>query len=290
MKKFFLVFVCIFMMLSSSVNANSHCVQNYCPKEPYSLSGNLSGIASTVSGVNFLTRQLIEKLLVKVLKEELNSNFDVQLTTFSNNNLLNGKFKSLSIFGNNIERNGFHVSSVSAQTLCGFNHIKYEDEKLYFMENMVVKYSARITEDDLKKTLDSNEYLSSIKRAQIKSNGKVLAKISDVNVDIKDNKIVMSSEILVPILFGEIPNRIEFSAGLNVENGKIIFDDISLENSFLNIITSVLEPLSDKINPFTYKVQTKDKYDIILKVENVKITNGEIYTDGTVVIPKNYDK
>ena len=290
MKNFSVILFLLFILFYNTLPVKADIIQYYCPKEPYNLSRNLNGFASNISGLNFLTRQLTEKMLTKVLKDELNADFDVQLYNFSSNNLLNGKFKSLSIFGNNIERNGFHVSAVNAQTLCNFNHIKYENKQLYFIENMAVKYWARITEDDLKKTLNSNEYLTSIKNTQLKTNGKVLAKIKDADINIKNNKLIVDSEILVPILFGELPSRINFSTGLNIKNGKIVFDDMNLENSFLKIITQILEPLSEKINPFTYNVQTKDKYDIILKVENVKIENNEIFTDGIIVILKNYDK
>ena len=271
MKKISLVLCCFLLtQLSSSAILSEY----YCPKQPYALSSSISGNVAKYSGANFVTKQLTEKLIANVLKDELKADFDFQLKPFENNNLLNGKFKSLSVFGKNANWRGFYISALSANTVCGFNHIKYENSTLYFLENTVVKYSARINEKDLKQTLNSNEYISSLRSAKIKANNKVLAEVSDVDMSIKNDKILMSIDLNIPFVFGSVPQKISLTSGLSVENGKIIFDEPNKENNFLDMLLKSSMPLLEKINPFVYKVQTKDKYDIILNVEKAsgKIT------------------
>ncbi len=287
MRKVFGVLLLFFLM---SFPVKADMVDYYCPKTSHNLSETKSSMLAKFSGANFVTKQLIEKLITKVLKEELNTTFDVQLKPFDNNNLLNGKFQSLSVFGQNANKKGIFISTISAQTLCGFNHIKYENGELYFLENMVAKYSARINENDLKQILNSNEYVSSLKNAKILVKNSVLAEIVDVDVAIKNNKICFKNKIMVPFVFGAEPLEFEFSSGLKVEKDRLIFSSVETSNSFLSMVIQNLGLLFENINPFVYKVQTKEKYDIILKVENVKIENNEIFTDGTIVILKNYTK
>ena len=282
-----LVFISLILLQLSSFSMDTTV---YCPKTPYNLSSNMGSKIAKYSGANFLTKQLIENLLKNTLKKELNTDFDVNLKPFDNNNLLNGKFQSLSVFGQNASKNGLFFSTISAQTVCGFNHIKYENETLYFVENMVVKFSARMNEDDLNKIINSNEYVNYIKNMKIKANSNVLAEISQIETKIENNKINLKINILIPFVFGTLPQSIDITTGLNIENGKIVLDNIKSQNQLIAFLLQNSDAFISKINPFVFKVQTKDKYDIMLNVENVKIDNNEIFINGTLVVPKNYEK
>lgn len=284
MKILFFVFSFIVLQLG----AYSMNVENYCPKAPYNLTSSGGAAIAKYSGANFLTQKLIEKIIQKELNKELNTNFDVELKQFSNNNLLNGKFHSLSVLGHDVNRKGLFFSTVSAQTICGYNHVKYENNSLYFLENMVVKFSARMTENDLNKILNSNEYVNYLKNLKFKANNYVLAEITNVQAKIKDNKLVLKTDVLMPFIFGSQSHSINITTGLNVENGKINFSNIKTNNSMLDLLLQNSDAFLDKINPFVYKVQSKEKYDIMLNVENVKIENNEIFITGAIVIPKNY--
>ena len=265
-------------------------VDYYCSQTQTSQHIKINSKLAKYSGMNFITKHFLEKLLTKILKNEFNTNFKVEIKEFDNSNLFTGKFQSLGAWGQNASRKGIYFSSMNANTVCGFNHVKYENNELYFLENMVVKYSARITQEDLKRTLDSNEYLSAIKKTKLKIQNNTIAEISDVDVSIKNNKINIKSEFLIPAVFGTIPQSFEFSSGLTVEDGRINFSNIDMNNPIFNLIIQNSTQLLNTLNPFTYKVQTKEKYDIILNVDNVKIENNEIFTNGTVVILKNYTK
>jgi len=284
MKILFFVFSFIVLQLG----AYSMNVENYCPKAPYNLTSSGGAAIAKYSGANFLTQKLIEKIIQKELNKELNTNFDVELKQFSNNNLLNGKFHSLSVLGHDVNRKGLFFSTVSAKTICGYNRVKYENNSLYFLENMVVKFSARMTENDLNKILNSNEYVNYLKNLKFKANNYVLAEITDVQAKIKDNKLVLKTDVLMPFIFGSQSHSINITTGLNVENGKINFSNIKTNNSMLDLLLQNSDAFLDKINPFVYKVQSKEKYDIMLNVENVKIENNEIFITGDIVIPKNY--
>lgn len=260
----------------------------YCAKEPYDLSGGLSGFVASASGANFFATQIAEKELEKALKRELGADFKVKIETFGGNNLLNGKFKKLTAVSNDLNRNGFHFSSMNAETLCGFNHVKYENNTLYFVENMVIKYQGKITEADLQKTIASTEYSRLIDNFTISAGGSLVVKVLNTNVKIENNKVVMSYDILAPTLLGTIPKTIKFAAGLNVEDGKIKFDNIDFGNPLTNITMNSALPMINKLNPLVYQIKTDKKSNAIVNVKNVKIVNNEILTDGLIILPKNY--
>lgn len=96
-----LVFISLILLQLSSFSMDT---TSYCPKAPYNLSSNIGSKIAKYSGANFLTKQLIENILKNTLKKELNTDFDVNLKPFDNNNLLNGKFQSLSVFGQNASK------------------------------------------------------------------------------------------------------------------------------------------------------------------------------------------
>lgn len=287
MKKLSLVFG-IFLFLAQS--ALSTETNYYCAKEPYDISGGFSGFVASASGANFFATQIAERELAKALKRELGSNFDVKIQTFGGNNLMNGKFKKLTASSKDLNKNGVYFSTMNVETLCGFNHVKYENNQLYFVENMVIKYQGKVTESDLQKTITSTEYAKLLNNFAISAGGNIVVKVLDTNVKIENNKVVMKYDILAPTLLGTIPKSIAFSAGLNVENGKIKFDNVNFGNPVANMAMKSALPMINKLNPLVYQVKSDKNSNAIVNVKTVKIVNNEILTDGLIIFPKNYKK
>ncbi len=280
----------VFLFLANCANAFTSETSYYCAKEPYDISGGFKGFLTSASGVNFLTTQVAERGIARALKKELGANFNVQIQTFGGNNLLNGKFKKLSATSKDLNKDGLYFSSMNVETLCGFNHVKYEDNQLYFVENMVIKYQGKITEADLQKTIASTEYGKFIDNLTQSTGGNYVLKITNSNIKINNNKIVMSYDFLAPTFMGTIPKTIKFTAGLNVENGKILFDNVDFGNPITNLAMKSALPMINKLNPLVYQVKTDKRNNAIVNVKNVKIVNNEILADGLIIIPKNYKK
>lgn len=287
MKKFTLIFLAIFTILTNSAQASE--VDFYCPKEPYNISKGIGSFLTSITGANLLTTQVVEKEMEKALNRELNSKFTVKIKTFGGNNLINGKFKNLQASSKSLKRNGVYFSSLKAETLCNFNHIKYKDNQLYFVENLLIGYQGKITQDDLKKTINTDEYQNAVNKLSVSANGSLFAKITNLDIAINNNKIIMSYDVLVPLILGSLPKHIEFSASLEVENGKIKFANIDFGNKFTNKTMQSVIPLINKLNPLTYQIKTDKKNNAIINVKNIKIINNEIITNGIIILPKNYN-
>lgn len=275
-----------FLLLTQA--AFSTEAQYYCAKEPYDISGGIGGLLTSASGINFISTKVVEHSVSNALKKELGSNFKVKIETFGGTNLLNGKFKSLTAKSNDLKLNGLYFSSMDAETLCGFNHVKYEEGKLYFVENMVIKYQGKITEADLQKTILTSEYAKILDNMTIRTGGNLIMQVLNTQVKIENNKIVMSYDILSPTFMGTVPKTIKFKAGLDVEDGKIKFDNIDFGNPITNMAMKSALPMINKLNPLVYQIKNKKGNNSLVTVKNVKIVNNEILTDGVIIIFKNY--
>lgn len=150
MKKIFVLFL---LILSYCARANEYsyfCSQNF-PKK------NFSGFISSATGVNLLSRNVIEHIIEKTIKRETNAKFKVKINNFYSINLLNGEFASLYVKAKKYEHDGIYLSNINVNTLCGYNHVLFEEEKLYFIENIVLKLNAEFTSEQLKKTIVSGK-------------------------------------------------------------------------------------------------------------------------------------
>ena len=213
MKKmlFLLIIMCSFCALAQDYS--QYCSNKIARK---TFSGNLASL----SGFNSLTRNIIESTIQNSIKKETNSKFDVKINNFYGTNIINGEFKSLKATSKKYDYNGIHLSNIELETICPYNHINYENERLYFLENMVLKIKTELTKEDLTKTLKAEKidsklayildksyiygaYLPLItSKKPISLNIKIdkynKAKLKIVNIGFIDKKINLNGYIIIP--------------------------------------------------------------------------------------------
>ena len=184
-----LLFLMAFTQQIQAKDYNQYCSTN-------SVNKNFSGNIASITGFNTLSRNIIEGQIQKAIKKETNSKFNIKINNFFGSNVLNGEFKSLKAVSKKYAHNNIFLSDVNVETICPYNHISYEDEKLLFDENMVLKYSAKITQEDLNEMINSSEYkniLDKINNDKIVSS---LVKVQSYNVEIKNDKLLFKYDIL----------------------------------------------------------------------------------------------
>ena len=162
--------IVILFLISSFCFANDYKQFSSINSAKKTFGGNLASL----SGFNSLTRNVIESILQKEIKNETNSKFKIKINNFYGTNILNGEFKSIKASAKKYEYDGIYLSNLNIQTLCPYNRVLFENEVLYFIENMVLKFSANLSENELNKTLNSgklNKNLSKILRKASKYNG-----------------------------------------------------------------------------------------------------------------------
>lgn len=272
------------LLLTSSVFASDYSI--YCSsKTP---TRTLGGIVLSAVGFNSFSRNIIESALEGVIYKETKSKFKIKIDSFYGSNFLNGEFGSLSAKAKTYQDGDFSAHEVNAHTICSYNHISYKNDEISFLENIVLKYSAKVNQDDVDKMINSGSYKKMIDKMNQDKAISSLVKINSYDVEIKDNKLLFRynlsplpkyglSLFIKPIVF-------VLSAGLEVVDGEIKICDFGLNSE--SVKSSPFSSIIAKLNPTLYKLKIDNKNKAKIEVTNVKIENNEIVFDGFILIKK----
>ena len=283
----------LFLSITLILSINSTLAKDYsqfCSTN--SANKTFLGNIASISGYNSISRNIIENQIAKALKKETDSKFDVKIDSFLGTNVKNGEFKSLKANSDNIFYNGIYMSDVNIETICPYNKVDYKNKTLTFDENLALKYSASITQDDLDKLLKESSYQKIIDKMNSDSTISSLIQIKNSNIKIKDDKLEIIYNILplakldtIGIFKNRIkPIKIAIGANLKVEDGNIELCDFDFNNvkaKYNNLI-----PIINMLNPLSFEIDFDKNIKGEMDVENVKIANSKIQLEGTVLIPK----
>ena len=238
------------------------------------------GNLMSLSGLNFLSRNIIENEIQKAIKKETNSKFKIKIKNFYGVNILSGQFNSLEATCKNYAYDGLYFTNLKAQTLCPYNFIELKDEKIKFNENLIVKYQTEITQEDLDKIVSSSNFQKNIEKMNKDKTISSIIQINSLKATIKNDKIQMKYSIYplakndILALFNKVskPINLTFSAKIKANNGKLeLYNlDISSIKKYIDFI-----PAIEKLNPIAYDFDIDES------------NKGKIHLNGFVVINKN---
>ena len=221
------------------------------------------------------------------MKKATGAKFRVKINAKSANDLASGRFQSLNIEGNNLNIDGIYLSHFYQTTVCDFNYIKVSKKDLVFKEDFVMKFMMDMTSSDLQKTMDASGYLKSLNKVDISGCGVSLLKIKDANILIKNNKLYFVMDISAPFLFSQKSIKISVGTDFKVEDGKIVFTKLYLDNLYSRIDLSELMYALNMINPMDFSMNIYKEKNAKIQIKNAKIENNIFKVDGLVVIPKD---
>ena len=184
MKKAIVLLFLILLFNQVQASDYSKYCSNNSPKRTFG--GNLASL----SGTNLLTKNIAENIISKEIKKETGSKFKIKINNFYGTNILNGEIKSFKATSKKYAHDGIYLTDIDVKTVCSYNHIKYEDEKLYFLENMVLEYSTVLTKEDINNILISKKIdpkIASILSGFEKYGGifPILNKLKPISIPIK---------------------------------------------------------------------------------------------------------
>ena len=283
MKKFLTV-VGIMVMLSSSVNAA--CTTFQCPTD-YKISGGASTFFGTVSGSNFVARKTAESIIKKSIQKEAQGDFDVRMEIFGTGDLLDGKFKSLSITGTDIVADDIYLSYLNLKTICDYNHIIVNTKKntATFKENFGMTFGAIMTEEDINNSMKSALYKGTIDSINSIGKNSKLFSIKSAKVKIINNKFMYVVKIGFPLL--GTSKDIVISSNINVHKGRIIFTQTEVMNDMLKLDLSKITYLLNNLNPLNFSLRILENKDADMQVQEAVIKDNKIYVNGIITIDKD---
>ncbi len=275
--KMFVILFLLFMSVSSCF-AQDYNIQ--CPRESLS-SIEGESIIKKVTGLSFTSKKIAEIIIQSELNRALSSGFKADLEIFNIKRLKQGEFKSLTIENEQIKYRALSLSDFSAQTLCPFNSVIYQNKRIYYSHDIPFKFSAVITNEDIQHTLMSDEFQKELNKVnQIQG-----FEISTPLVEIKDNYIYFS--LPVKTFLSKNPFHIKLKADLEVENNKLVLKNIKFISRSNIINISMLSSLINCLNPLAYEFNTFSSKYFKMDLTNAKIIDNKIKANGIFIINRN---
>lgn len=272
------------MLLASPVSL-ANC--EYSCVAPYNMNSKFRSFMSSVSGINFATEKAAEAAIKKAItKKAENENLRVKIDSFSSKDLKNGIFKSMSVEGENLHLNDIYLSSLKLNTLCDFNYVQEVGKDIVFKEELPMSFEMEFSPSDINKTMKSEKYQRIIKDLnKLGSSYAGGVKIGSTKVEIKSGKFQYIIGISIPFIKSE--QKIILSSDLMVKKGKIDFKNTHIVSKAFHLDLKKTDFILNYLNPLDFSVNILENKDAKVSVNNVKIKNDRVVTDGVVVIPKD---
>ena len=260
--------------------------EKYCAQKPYPVGGVVASGISNITGVNLTFTKLAEFQMQSVLKKELNSNFNVELYAFGGKNLIDGKFKKLTLSARKIKSEDVNLRNFYGETLCGYNRIVLKDDSIYFAENFLFGFRGKMTNEDFQNTILSEEYKKAVNDVHLKLFGTSFFKLSNPLVEIKNNRIYMSVDVSFASFITSKTLTVKTNYALKLQNGKIVITDVHYSDA-LGISKNAMYAILNILNPFKMKVALDDVNTMTIYMRDFRIENNEINFAGVLLLPKS---
>ncbi len=280
-QKIIKIFVIGLILFGQTVNANEfEC--NFCNDVPKI---NNTSILDKITGRNFIKKEIYERYIEFRLKKTFNGKIHARLRSFNYNALSNGEFKELIIEAKNISYKFFHAQNITAKTLCNYNKVQINNNKITYVQNIPFEYNAIITNENISNIINSNEFQKEINENKILLNNKEIFKILSPTVQIKNSQLFF--DIPIKILFIKKPINIKFFTDIEIQNDEILLKNIIFSKNSNIIDNNLLIMIGNELNPIKFALKAFDLKKYTLTVENAQINGDKININGKFVVNKN---
>ncbi len=264
-------------------NLNAYYEQ-YCPKEPYNLSNPVNRGFQTATGINFLAANIAQKQIKENLISFATGDINVKVGSFSATDSKNGKFKSISVKGKNIDVYSVYISDLSVKTHCKFMYFDLNSNPIKLLEPTIVDFDAKFTENDLNKILRTNSYKKYFFRMKYNSKDLKGLEISKPRVIIRDDKINFLVNIKAPFMKTFM---LRATSSLEIVDNSFNLKDLRLGTYTHNIPILGANYLINLLNPLNFAQHSFEKEGFKMLLKNVKINGNDVITSGSVFIKKS---
>lgn len=283
MRKIIFTLFCI--LISLTAYGNSCNVT--CPSETMKVIED-ENVFLKVTGINFLTKKIVETAIEKELKDELNSKFNADLDIFTLKRLKSGEFKNLLLTSDNFRYRAMSISDFKAETICPYNQIIYKNKKVYYPNDLPFKFNANITNNDIKNIIKSKEFQKQIQRSAVKINGFTTLEVQEPIVTIKNGQLEFS--IPIRTFLSNEPFIMNLNSNIEVANNKIMLKDTTFSTNSNIINIDILGGIINQVNPVAFQINSIDSKYCKIYITSAKIEGNIIKTEGIFIINKNYER
>lgn len=282
MKKLILTTV---LMAAVSMPAFATCdYQSRCASYSPDMLTKTSQFLSKATGTTFISEKIAQSIVEKELKNATGQTFKSEVKAFSVGGLIQGKFKSLSITGENITVEGISFSHLNIKTLCEYNHIDAKSHPLKFEENVVLEFNMEFSGEDLKTTAQNPNYTQIINKANLSELGIASYTINPDSIGIENNKL----NFMIKAQPTGQNKQVDIAASmdLNIQNEKIVSSKVNLINLYSDFDLTDLANLPKVIKRLNFELNLFGNPNTQVQIENVSISDNKLKVQGMAFIPK----
>lgn len=113
-------------------------------------------------------------------------------------------------------------------------------------------------------------------------------KVDNISFKIKNSKLYLIAHLKAPLLLGDKSIKLTFSGKLNIENGKIVLENVQSE-SLRNIDMSKFLDMINSMNPFDIPLDIFKGTETTMSISDVKVIENKIYVNGIIVVKRSCD-
>lgn len=259
--------------------------QNRCPANPQGDGSSIEQFFSDVTGSTFLVEKFAQNMIKSELKKITNQDFEVKVKAFSVADLIEGKFKSLSISGNNVVIAGMHLSHLNVNTLCGYNSVDIKSRPIRLREDAVLSILAEFSASDLRNSIEYQNYSQIVSTLDLSSLGIASFKVYSPTICVENNKLYFTINAK-PV--GQYkPLDISVGADIKVENGNVISSKIDFINLYSGFSLTQLSSYLNPINYLKFHVNLSKTQRAEVQIQDVNIIGDKVYLKAVMFIPRN---
>lgn len=284
MKKLLLLLSVIAIFASPSF-ANCNYMGRCTKYSPNSLA-KTSQLFSNTIGMTTLGENFANNVIKSELEKSTKQKFDVSLKAFTLASLLDGKFRSLTISGKNIEIEGIHFSSVKIQTLCDFNHIDIMSKPLKLKENMVLGFWTEISDEDLRKILQTKAYADKLNKLDLTKFGIVSYNVEPSTISISDDAFNATIKANFSKVLKVTPADILLAVSLNVKDEKLVSSKLSLMNLYGPVDLSKYTGISNIEKYLQFPINLFGNEQAEVQVQDLSFSGNKVLVHGMIFLPK----
>ena len=253
---------------------------SYCEDTTqYKTASSFVRITTNLMGYNFIAKKVAQGVLKKSLNKNMKGDYKVKFDSFSGVDLKKGKFRGLTIDGEDlVVDDELYVSRLHIETTSDFNYVDYKQKPMVFKTDLPMTYSVEITESDLNKTMTMGKTLEMLCSAI------PLVKMEKPKLKLEKDKVRIASSLKLPF---NKTIKFSMSGALKVVDGKIILDNVESSSSnrefaqkFVNFVNN--QCLLENIN-----LNIFDDAETNVSVDNIETDTKKIYVTGRVLVKKS---
>ncbi len=234
--------------------------------------------------LNFAQCKILEHVVSCEIHKIMGGRARVRFVSYGAKALRRGIFKSAAMKGKDFNLDGINISKINIETITENNRLDVSDlNNVKLITDILAKYTAEITNDDIKTIIASRPYQNEI--ARINKRLAPFIRIYNSDVYCRNNRLFIKLFLASDLIGSKF--TVSISTDIYSDGYKTGFDDIKLNKKLQMGLSDKIIEFIDALNPVNFVVKELDDAKISTTVRSINIVDDKIQISGIIKIYKD---